>query len=836
VNLLVEKIIFSPRLSTILGQVHDLFFDIEGDHFVEDGGLEYLFGVVSLRPDGEEAFEGRWAFSRQEELAAFEWFVDLVMSRWDQHEDMHVYHFAPYEPAALKRLIGRYGSREDEVDRMLRAGIFVDLHRVTRESVRASVEQYSLKDLEVFHAFSREVPLDQANLHRHGLERLLERGHLDEIPAESRELVQGYNRNDCRSTRSLRDWLEELRAGLVDGGEDLPRPPLGDPEPHEDLQEELEKVGRLKAELTVGVSVNPEERTREEHARWLLAALLEWHRREAKATFWELYRLRELPDEELLYEKSAVAGLRYLRCDGGTEKCPVHRYSYPEQDVEVRQGNALRAGEVPVGSVAEIDLAARTIDIKKRGDAADVHPTAVYAWRFIDPEPLPSALFSLGQWVASRGVDAPGAYRQARDLLLALPPRLDGSGLLRPGEDALSGAKRLAGELRQGVLAVQGPPGSGKTFTGARMVLSLAKAGETVGVTATSHKVVRNFLDKVEEAAIEELPELRCLQKVKTKSEEAAELIKETTSNDKVVKALQEGEIQVFGGTPWLWAREELGQAVDVLFVDEAGQMSLANVLAVAQGAKNLVLLGDPQQLEQPLQGSHPDGAEASALDHLLGEHQTMPEDLGLFLPETWRLHPAINAFTSELFYEGRLGYRPELETQALEGSGPLQGAGLWLYPVEHEGNTSSSPEEVEAVAALHERLLADGVVWVDKNENRRRLCPGDILIVAPYNAQVGSLLARLPGARVGTVDKFQGQEAPIVIYSLTTSSPDDAPRGMEFIYSLNRLNVATSRARAACILVANPALFEPDCRTPRQIKLANALCRYVEMAAYVAP
>jgi superfamily I DNA and/or RNA helicase len=259
--------------------------------------------------------------------------------------------------------------------------------------------------------------------------------------------------------------------------------------------------------------------------------------------------------------------------------------------------------------------------------------------------------------------------------------------------------------------------------------------------------------------------------------------------------------------------------------------MSLANVLAVAQAAKSVVLLGDPQQLDQPQQGSHPEGAEASALEHLLLGHKTIPPDRGLFLESTWRLHPSICAFTSEVFYESRLSARPELENQALEGAMQFAGAGLWFVPVDHEGNQNSSREEVERVRELVGLLARGDVRWRDKDGDVRPLTLSDVLIVCPYNSQVDDMSRQLPGARVGTVDKFQGQEAPVVIYSMTTSSPEEAPRGMEFLYSSNRCNVATSRARGACILVASPRLFEVDCRTPRQMRLANAFCRYLELA-----
>jgi superfamily I DNA and/or RNA helicase len=310
-------------------------------------------------------------------------------------------------------------------------------------------------------------------------------------------------------------------------------------------------------------------------------------------------------------------------------------------------------------------------------------------------------------------------------------------------------------------------------------------------------------------------------------------LVKLVDDNQAVRDALDTGASNVVAGTTWLWARTEMANAVDVLFIDEAGQMSLADVLAASQAAKSLVLLGDPQQLDQPQQGIHPPGADGSAFDHLLRGHATIGPGQGLFLAETHRLHPDICEFTSEVFYEGRLKPRPENQQQRINTDGPRKGTGLRLVPVAHTGNQSESKEEVTEISALISDLLAKDATWTNKKGETQKLTLTDILVVAPYNAQVSSLRKQLPdGARVGTVDKFQGQEAPIVFYSMTTSSPEDAPRGMEFLYSLNRLNVAISRARCVSVIVASPRLFQVECRSPRQMELANAFCRYLELAS----
>ena len=386
------------------------------------------------------------------------------------------------------------------------------------------------------------------------------------------------------------------------------------------------------------------------------------------------------------------------------------------------------------------------------------------------------------------------------------------------------------------MLPVQGPPGAGKTYTGARMISELIRRGKKVGITSNSHKAIRLLIDEtLKVCRTEGLAGIRCIQKVTEKTDEALpdnlEVVKD---NGKVLAALITGAAQIAAGTAWLWSRDEFFESVDVMFIDEAGQMSLANVVAISQSAKGLVLLGDPQQLDQPLKGSHPEGAEKSALEHLLGGDKTIPSHRGLFLEKTWRLHPKISGFTSELFYENRLGSAAGLESQQISNHPHFSGAGLWFVPVSHQGNQNSALEEVELIAKITAGLLDPKVKWTDHQGQTRELSAEDILIVAPYNAQVSDLSARLKGMRVGTVDKFQGQQAPVVLYSLTTSSPEDAPRGMEFLYSLNRFNVATSRARSTVIVVGSPKLFEPDCRSPRQMQLVNALCRYRELATTV--
>ena len=810
----------------------DIFLDFEGDPFVGEGGLEYLLGY-QYHDAGQWKYAALWALDRPQEKAAFEQFIDFVINRLDQYPDLHIYHYGAYERSALTRLMGRYATREEELDQILRARRLVDLLTVVRQAVRIGVESYSIKKLEPVYGFSREAALPDANIALTKLQTSLELGDLEEISGADREVVQRYNQDDCASTSALRQWLEERRAEAIQGGAAIDRSAVEHADPTENVAEWVALITPLIEALTLDVPADPAERTPEQHARWLLANLLDFHRREDKAFWWEYFRLEALPAEDLRDEKSALADLEFVEGVGGTDKCPVHRYRFTAQDSDLRKGKGLQkvGGAEKMrqyGSIEEISFENRTVDIKKTQATAQVHAPAVFLFDYIGKDHLKRSLVRLAQYVVANGMAGDGDYIAARDLLLRARPRLP-TPLRHEGESVLDAAKRLAPQLAAGVLPMQGPPGTGKSFTGAHMIGDLVAANKKVGIVANGHKVIRNLLNKVIEEAEKTGIDVLCVQKPDAKEPDQPRL-KFVYDNAPFFAALNNGA-KVAGATAWTWARPEAVGTVDVLFVDEAAQVSLATVLAASQAAPAIVLLGDPQQLDQPIQGSHPDGTACSALHHVLNGQKTISEEQGLFLETTWRLHPDICSFTSELFYESKLEPLPGLERQSLGTPAPIGGSGLRFVPVEHHGNTNCSPEEAAVVAQLVNELLNSGATWTDRHGEVRELRLKDVLIIAPYNAQVIEIQNHLPGAEVGTVDKFQGQENPVAIYSLATSSHADAPRGMEFLFSSNRLNVATSRARCVSIVVASPELFAADAKAPRQMKLANAFCRFSELA-----
>lgn len=822
--------------------VGDIFLDFEGDRFTFEGGLEYLFGVLKLSNDeaDEYVYEHAWAINPAEEKRAFEKFIEMVTERRGRYPDMHIYHYGAYEETAIKRMAGQHSTCVDEVDELLRADVFVDMYRAVKQSLRASVESYSIKKLEPFYQYKRRVNLPDANLALQTFQAVLAFGPGEENLDDIKSAIAGYNRDDCISALGLRSWLEQLRRELEEQiGDKLPRPALKEGKPPENLSEYLQRVHAIEDRLKAGLPDGTEAWTDSQKATVLLADLLEWHRREDKSAHWEYFHRCDFTDEEFITDRATLGGLVYLGEIEKIKNSTIHRYRFPLQDSTIEQAVELRDPKTKdkTGDFYAIDYEALTIDIKRGPSLADIpHPTALVPYEIVPSKVLRESLMQFGDWVASNGIEGCGEHLAARGLLLRRVAKLT-HGVVADfaGMNLVEAAKQIALLLDHTVLPVQGPPGSGKTFTGARMIVELVRNGRTVGVTAVSHKVISNLLEATCEAAAEMSVNLKIVQKCDSDDGYDHKMVKVTRTNDAVTRALTEGRANIVAGTVWLWSRPDMMESVDVLFVDEAGQMSLANVLAASPAAKNIVLLGDPQQLDQPQRGVHPPGADASALSHILDGRSTITEDDGLFLAESWRLHPEICAFTSEAFYDNRLTARAENATQRLNVGGDFGGTGLRFVPVDHQGNQSESREEVARIGEIFQELLQESSTWTNKDGEIAQITIDDILIVAPYNAQVSLLLRSLPkGARVGTVDKFQGQEAPVVIYSMTTSTPEDAPRGMEFLYSSNRLNVATSRAQCVTIVVANPTLFDVQCRTPRQMELANAFCRYLEMAQVI--
>ena len=832
--------------------VGDLFFDIEGArYYSEDGkefGLQYLFGVIDTADtdvSGTPRYTQIWAFDRRDEKRAFEDVVDFITDRRKRMPGLHVYHYNHYEPTAVDhltelhetrqeavgRLMGRFATREDEVDDLFRRGVFVDLYRVVRQGIRAGVESYSIKRLEPMCGYARQVDLRDATASLIAFEAALDDGTAGE-ERDRQRIVAGYNEDDCRATLALRDWLEERRVELSARlGQELPRPASVE----EVRVTEDPELARIRDELLADVPDEPSARSAEQNAKALLADLLDWHRREDKPGWWRYFYLRTLGPAELIGESDALGGLIGGDIVEELKRSVVRRFFFPPQEHRFAAGDTAHDSVTDRGwTIVKIDDASGVIDLKIGVGYDGPLPVSLVPEGPIPTPAQRDRLRDLGARVVRDGV---GGRDAATALLLRSRPAdgaTPGEPLRRAGETTGDAAVRLVLALRDSYLPIQGPPGTGKTFTAARQIVELIESGRTVGITGPSHAVINNLIAKVCECADARGIEPRIGQRADKDNPQLHPRAK-SLSPDRLEQGFCDGELDLVAGTSWLWSRQQFASSTDVLFVDEAGQVSLANVLSVAHAAATLVLLGDPQQLAQPSDVAHPPGAGVSALEHILGDRATMAPDAGLLLDRTWRMHPQLCRYTSDVFYDGRLTAEENLDLQEILGEHPLRGAALRIVEVPHVGNANASPEEAAQVARLVGDLL--GLQWRDKHAVQHPIGPRDILIITPYNAQIRAIREAFAVAgrplevQVGTVDKFQGRESPVAIYSMATSSADEASRGLEFLYDHRRLNVATSRAKAMAIVVASPRLVQASCRTPRQMLLVNALCRAWESA-----
>lgn len=799
---------------------HDVYLDLEGARMVEPDGLEYIIGYYYK---GE--YTALWAKNEQEELKNFKTFIDWAHELKQKHPELHIYHYAHYEPSAFKRLMGKYASRENQVDDLLRAETFVDLYRVLKQSLIASVERYSLKDLEIFFGYERSMELRKVSGPKTSFEYLLEIKKPESADPQDLEVVEEYNKDDCHALIELQKWLEKLREEEIKKGTNIPRPELKQGDPSEKITEHQERILPLFNELLKEVPISADERTSQQQASFILAHFLDWYRREDKALWWEYFRLQELEPDELLDERKAVSYLTFTGNSYQEKRSRVDIYTFPPQEIDFKEGSLQNQLGENVGNLHSIDKERGLLEIKK-GQAVQglEHPTELIQIVHIRAGEKEESIIRLAEWVVQNQIDSTEeSFRVSRNLLQRQAPGLPVRAQdQKPMEFAIEAAYGLSHDY----LAIQGPPGSGKSYTGSHLILALIRDNKKVGVTAMSHKVISNLLIKTYELAQKENYNIKIIQKGGSDPNAVPWTV--AGRNDQIVNGISNH--QVIAGTSFMWARQDLAESVDYMFVDEAGQLSLIDTVALSQACTNLVLLGDPNQLQQPQQGVHPAGTQASALEHILDGNQTIQKDQGIFLETTWRMHPNVNQIVSELFYQNRLRTEPHLANQAMVRNEPYE-AGLVLMEANHEGNSSSSSEEVELIHNLVERLTKNDLKYVDDEGNEHPITKGDIKIISPYNAQVNLLQDLLPDIEIGTVDKFQGQEATIIIYSVASSSPDQAPRGMDFLYSPNRLNVAISRAKVMFIMVASPDIFEAECKSPKEMKLANAFCRFREMA-----
>ncbi|TLM80711.1 TM0106 family RecB-like putative nuclease [Pseudarthrobacter sp. NamE2] len=842
----------------------DIFFDFEGDPLWQDPatgvwGIEYLFGVIEAPAPGHgdnPVFRPFWAHSRSGERRAFLDFLEYVEERRARYPDMHVYHYASYEKTALRNLSLAHQAGEDIVDDWLRKGLLVDLYATVRHSLRISEASYSIKKLE---------PLYMGNNLRSGDVKdagasvvayaaycaARDAGRQDEADTILAS-ISDYNRYDCLSTLRLRDWLLEIASQAEAKGQ--PAETTGNGQtaaepnrrPVEEAQDGAAEETSEEARLREYLSSLPDNRPwmDDERAVAMVAAALGYHRRERKQFWWQHFDRVEAPLENwsdqrnvFVVESAEVVSdwalakprermrTRVLRLRGTMTEGSDFRadsswcrlYDAPPPDGMALPGAAPGARAYSFGTkISELSPAPDNpeqtlITIAERESGKVVaYPHLPMALTEDQPLVTTSIEAAIADIARAVGASVPSLPAQpGLDILRKQPPRfrnLPAPVEVRHRNDGSADyATAITGSLRdldRSYLAVQGPPGTGKTYVGAHVIRQLVAEGWKVGVVGQSHNVVENLLCCAIAAGGVD-PDV-----VAKKLNSDHDVPWAATSDGDVARLLGSPGGCLVGGTAWTMTGKEVpAGSLDLLVIDEAGQFSLANTLAVSRSAKRLLLLGDPQQLPQVSQGAHPEPVDESALGWLAAGHATLPARLGYFLADSWRMHPELCAAVSRLSYEGKLQSAPAASLRKLKGLPP----GVETVFVEHSGNTTSSPEEAAEVVRQARRHL--GLKWVAGADSESRLLDQqDLLVVAAYNAQVHLIRkaleeAGMPHVRVGTVDKFQGQEAPVVIVSMACSAVAEAPRGAEFLLNRNRINVAVSRGQWRAVIVRSPEL-----------------------------
>lgn len=824
---------------------NDIFFDIEGFP-LEKGGLEYLWGS-SYFEGNERKFLDLWAHNAEQEGQCFIDFINWAYARWVADPSMHIYHYASYEITACRKLMGRHGVCEMEVDQLLRNEVFVDLYRIVKDALLLGEPRYSIKNVECLYRPKRATNVANGGDSVVVYERWrteFRRDNPGEVSPRdswttSSDLsnIRDYNKDDCDSTQELVVWLREQQAQhkiAYSGKEVVVEVPES---------EELTNLIALRdALLAKSVSDNSASSGSGGVAE-ILAWLLEFHRRESKPVFWRMFDRMAKNEEDLFDDLDCVSGCERTETppfkQGPRDRNLTYQYQFDQsQECKGQRGTYYILGQLEDNKVevVSIDTSLGLICVKSAKEPP--RRITLIPDEFVRPVPIPSAI----EYVATRYLQSSGGIDAILDYLQRTPPDIAGiemgQAILPEGRttDSLEATIAAVVGMQNTCLTIQGPPGTGKTYTASHVIAQLMRDGKTVGITSNSHKAINNLLIGAAKVCKKQgvAATFTCTSNT---DDQLGELGVVVTDNKGLLDRISPAT--VVGTTAWGFCRPDVEKKFDYLFVDEAGQVSVANLVGMSRATNNIVLIGDQMQLGQPTQGTHPGESGMSALDYYMGTQATIPDDQGIFLGTTWRMHPNVNEFISDGIYEGRLSAAEGNERQVIRVPNGYEGAltleaGVLVVPVEHAGNTQGSDEEVDQIAVLTHELIGRTMIARDGTESL--VTWKDILFVAPYNFQVNKLKSRLasvPGgeaARVGSVDKFQGQEAAIVFLSMCSSDANESARGLDFLFDERRLNVAVSRAKSLAVVVMSPSLATTRVSTPSQMKKVNVLSRLFAM------
>jgi len=792
----------------------DIFFDFESveDH-VYLGGLEYLFGIY-YKENKKEVFKPLWGHNRNEEKKNLINFFIFLKEHFEKYPQAKIYHYGSYEVTALNKLTSRHNINNDLMAHYLIEKKFVNLLNVIRQGVQISENSYSIKNIEKIYGFKRKGDVKKASISSDYYAKWTETNDqklLDEI--------ESYNYEDCVSTLKLLDWLLKIK-----------------PKNTEWLVPEKENVEdrEFETNLKNANELLKNLQTKDAELKQVMLDILGFFRREQKSEWREHYERLEKTNEELIDDLECIGDMTLVGEPEKKVKSFIYTYTYENQEHKLRQGkkvtvlNHFIEGKTITSTIEDLDHVNRIIKLKRGVSSGSLGSNIS-----IGPS-SPTGILDLEKCTYKFIGDLVNGTNKFKAIIEILKKEIPDIKGIKHGDKILktdnfeNELPKILLNLNQSYLYIQGPPGSGKTYQAGNAIIELIKNKKKVGITGNSHKVIHNLIKRVEEFAVEKNVKFKGLKAGRKDDPETvyeSDFFETSSTKTKFTNAvdIEDNEYFLFAGTKFHFSSIDYDQKLDYLFIDEAGQLSISDLVAIGIVSKNIVILGDQLQLSQPIKGAHPGKSGLSILDYLLENIDTIPDTKGVFLNKTYRLHPLINNFASENFYESRLICREENKNRKIHFNKDcmIQSEGIHYIPMHHKDNTQICTEEGEVVKKLFKQII--GLDFTDIDDKKRKLTIKDILVISPYNAQVNYLLSILEkGARVGTIDRFQGQEAVVNIISFTSSDTDSITRNKEFFFSRNRLNVAITRAQCASILLLNPNLVDFYPTTIDQVKLLN--------------
>lgn len=799
----------------------DLFFDIESvkDHVVS-GGLQYLFGIY-YEESGKKKYKAFWSHNHEEEKNNLIKLFDFFEVHFKKYPDSFIYHYAPYELTALDGLTSKYDVKSDEFVKYKNLQKFIDLFKISKQTFFAS-DGYSIKDLEKYYNFKRTSEITNGEESENFYIDWLETGdqkYLDQI--------QKYNEEDVQSTFQLHQWLLGFKEKDTPWFEpeikklDLRKREI-------DMRDNKEKLKKLKNKEKILIDT--------------LSDILGFYYRANKPKYYRFFERKYLDDEELVEDVECLGNMRRVGEITDIKESKLYTYEYDEQDTKIKKGdqidianNLLFGYPERAGVVHEHDLEKKIIKIKKglRSSKAPLPNTLSVG----PSEPVGiKYLEECATRFVNNLVDNKKTCSALKSILKKETPKING---IKSGEKIIKTndfdkeIPQVISRLSESYIYIQGPPGTGKTQAGARSILELLKKGKRVGITANSHKVIHNLLDRTILFAKEDKFEFKGIKKHDDLKEDTIyehPWILSTGENIDFKTCYESNDTLLYAGTKYLFCRDFNDDQLDFIFIDEASQFTVADMVSVGQSAKNIILIGDQNQLGNPTEGSHAGDSAKSILKFLLDDLEVIPEDKGIFLNTTYRMHPNINSFVSDNFYEGKLICHKDNVKRSinLSKSKKIKNEGIFYIQADHQGDSQKSTVEADLIDDLITQFT--GKDFYNEKGEKRTISKNDILVVSPYNIQTNYLISRFSKlARIGTIDKFQGQQGSITIVSMTSSDPDCLPRNLDFLFDKNRLNVSISRSQLISIVIFNPRLLDTYPRNTEQLVLLNNFCKLLK-------